>query len=254
MMREMIGWLVLGLLGAVAPAGAAVATYGNANLFGFGYPGGADPTAGATLQGLAPGVTTSATNGYSHPYPFSPAAGDLGGTHQIYVGQVQTATRDGYANEPSRAHAPDVININYSALIPAGQTVQTFTLGIGIDDFQYPVFGDPIHVAVNGIPITALDNAFMSDDMEIPSVNAGYEHFWSVGLSTAPLPGAMTLSINEGGDGGDGWAVDFVTVGVTVPEPTGALLATAGTLLLCARRSRARLAGRASGVTRKPKR
>ena len=39
------------------------------------------------------------------------------------------------------------------------------------------------------------------------------------------LPSEMlTLSIDEGGDGGDGWAVDFLTVGITsqgaaVPEP-----------------------------------
>ena len=42
----------------------------------------------------------------------------------------------------------------------------------------------------------------------------------------------MTLSIDEGGDGGDGWAVDFLTIGVTttsgaVPEPS-----TTATLLV----------------------
>jgi hypothetical protein len=165
---------------------------------------------------------TFASNGYSHSYPFSPALGDFPGTDQIYVGQMQSAMRDGYSAVAGRINGPDVITMDYSSLLSAGQSAGTLTLGIAADDFQYPVFGDPIAVTVNGVPDTAIANALMSRDMEITGVNAGYEQFLSVGVSPSDLlpSNILTLSINEGGDGGDGWAVDFLTIGVTpVPEP-----------------------------------
>jgi threonine dehydrogenase-like Zn-dependent dehydrogenase len=53
------------------------------------------------------------------------------------------------------------------------------------------------------------------------------------------------VSIDQGGDGGDGWAVDFLTVGVTtsaagVPEPSMLLVVGAGLVGLLGARSRAR--------------
>jgi hypothetical protein len=46
-----------------------------------------------------------------------------------------------------------------------------------------------------------------------------FVHFFTIGLSTSPDNPSHTLnlSIDEGGDGGDGWAIDFATVGVTPP-------------------------------------
>ena len=57
--------------------------------------------------------------------------------------------------------------------------------------------------------------------------------FGTIGVSPSILlpTHILTLSIDQGGDGGDGWAVDFLTVGVTtVPEPSTLLLTGLGLL------------------------
>ncbi len=171
-----------------------------------------DPKAGATLIGLAPNVVTFATHSFSHSYPFAPTSTDYPGTDQIYVGQVQTASRDGYSKYSGRLHGPQIITLDYSSLVPAGQTILTLTLGIGADDFQYPKWGDPFTVVVNGATNTALTAAINSLNQTGP-----YERFLTIGIDPAALQNnnALTLSINEGGDGGDGWAIDFLTIGVT---------------------------------------
>ena len=50
--------------------------------------------------------------------------------------------------------------------------------------------------------------------------------FFTIGLAPSldNLAHTLTVSIDNGGDGGDGWAVDFLTLGVTrqpsaIPEP-----------------------------------
>jgi len=50
--------------------------------------------------------------------------------------------------------------------------------------------------------------------------------FFTIGLELAGLlpTHVLTLSIDQGGDGGDGWAVDFLTVGVTVVPAPGSLM------------------------------
>ena len=51
----------------------------------------------------------------------------------------------------------------------------------------------------------------------------------------------LTLSINQGGTGGDGWAIDFLTIGVTssdVPEPATMSLLAMGCVMLVRRRRR----------------
>ena len=96
--------------------------------------------------------------------------------------------------------------------MPAGQTILTYTLGIGADDFQYPNSGDPFTVMINGATNTALTAAINSLNQTGP-----YERFLTIGLNPAALQNnkVLTLSINEGGNGGDGWAIDFLTIGVT---------------------------------------
>ena len=207
---------------ACAPVQAQVVQeYGDEDLSNTGVYSN-DPKAGATLYGLLPGVTTLASQSYNHSYPFSPSIGDYSGTDQIYVGTTQTSNHDGYSNYSGRVNGPQVITLDYGALLPAGSTLQTLTLGIAADDFQFKAFGQPFTATINGVTDTPLTNALNALDQTGP-----YVQFLTVGLDPALLSSShvLTLSINEGGDGGDGWAVDFLTVGVTstptsVPEPS----------------------------------
>lgn len=207
--------------------GGGIIEYGSENLLGTGtYP--TDPKDGATLQGLSAGVVTLATNSFGHSYPFSPGAGDFAGTDQIYVGSVQTGAHDGYSTAAERINGPQVITMDYSSLVPAGQSVATLTFGIASDDFQFPAFGQPFTAMINGILDTALTETLNSLDESGP-----VERFFTVGIGAAELlpSNVLTLSIDEGGDGGDGWAVDFLTIGVTtsaVPEPSSFFLFSAG--------------------------
>jgi hypothetical protein len=209
------------------PARGGIIEYGNENLLGTGTYA-TDPKAGATLWGLSPGVVKVATNSFGHTFPFSPGPGDFAGTDQIYVGSVQTGAHDGYSAAAERINGPQVITMDYSGLVPAGQSVATLTLGIASDDFQFPAIGQPFTAKINGVVDTAITNT-------LNSVNEGgpVEQFFTVGIGTAGLLSShvLTLSIDEGGDGGDGWAVDFLTIGVTtsaVPEPSSFFLLSAG--------------------------
>ncbi len=202
---------------------ADVLTFGTEDCLGTGCYGASDPTAGAILEGLAPTAVTLATNSFGHSYPFSPSAGDFPGTDQIYVGSVQTASHDGYSVASQRMNGPDVLTMNYSSLIGSGRSLSTLTLGIAADDFQFPVFGQPFIVTVNGVADPAL-----TAELEALNETGPVVQFFTIGLNPSIDKGShiLTLSIDEGGDGGDGWAVDFATVGVTtmpsssVPEPS----------------------------------
>jgi hypothetical protein len=220
--------LVLTVGGNLSHAG--VITFGSENCLGTGCYGTSDPTEGATLQGLAPNVVTLASNSFGHSFPFSPGVGDFPGTVQIYVGSVQTGFDDGYSVSPQRINGPDIMTLDFSSLIPSGQTLSTLTLGIAADDFQFPVFGNPFIVTVNGSVDSALTTQLESLNETGPVVQ-----FFTIGLNPSVDTGShiLTLSINEGGNGGDGWAVDFLTVGVTtqasaVPEPSSIWVLAAG--------------------------
>jgi hypothetical protein len=90
---------------------------------------------------------------------------------------------------------------------------------------------------INGVVNTALTNELNSLNETGPVV-----HFFTIGISPSVLASnnVLTLSIDEGGDGGDGWAIDFLTIGVTptaaVPEPSAAMLCgLAASLVVCGR-------------------
>jgi PEP-CTERM motif len=222
-----------------ARAGSGVIEYGNENVLGTGTYS-SDPKAGATLTGLAPGVVTMANLITPHGYPFSPGPGDFQGTDQIYVGTNQTAIDDGYSAYSGRIQAPDVLTMDYSGLVPAGQSLTGLTLGIAADDFQFPVFGNPFTATVNGTVDVALTNELNSLNETGPVVQ-----FFTIGLGLSELTNTnvLTLSISEGGTGGDGYAIDFLTIGVTtqsVPEPSSLILFGAGTLAILARGMRRR--------------
>lgn len=229
MSRWLIGAGLATMLSAPALS-QAVQEYGDEDLSNTGTYS-SDPKAGATLYGLAPGLATTATTSFPHGYPFSPSPADYAGTDQIYVGTVQTQNHDGYSNFGGRLNGPQVITLDYSSLLPVGQSLQTLTLGLGADDFQFKAFGQPFTAAINGAANVALTNALNGLDQTGP-----YVQFLTVGLDPGLLASnkILTLSINEGGDGGDGWAVDFLTVGVTttpsgnVPEPGSLALLLAG--------------------------
>lgn len=236
--------LVLGVCGSAASADG-VQTYGDIDCMNAASScyGATNPEAGATLQGLAPGVTSSATNKYGNPYPFTPTASDFAHTDQIFVGSGFSGSgHDGYSGD-SPTKGPATFTLNYSGLVTSGTPVTSLTLGIAANDFQQPSFGDPFTATINGTVDTALTNLLNSTDQTGP-----YVQFFTVGLPLADVNASHTLnlSIDEGGDGGDGYAVDFLTVGVNTgapitatPEPSSALLmALAGALALVALRSR----------------
>jgi len=221
-LRQRFQLLLLAAGLGAASLHASVITFGTEDCLGTGCYGASDPTAGATLQGLAPGVTTLATNSFPHSYPFTPSAGDFPGTDQIYVGSTQTGADDGYSSSSQRVNGPDVMTLNYSSLIGSGQSLETLTLGIAADDFQFPVFGNPFIVTLNGTADAALTTELESLNETGPVVQ-----FFTIGLPVnLDNPShTLTLSIDEGGNGGDGWAVDFLTVGATTitsatPEPS----------------------------------
>ncbi len=191
-----------------------------------------DPKAGATLIGLSANVLTTSTNTEAHSYPFAQPTGAYPGTDQIYVGSNQTAFDDGYSQYAGRIAGPMVITMDYSSLLSAGQAVASLTLGIAADDFQNAAFGNPFTASINGVTNTALTSELNSFNETGPVVN-----FFTIGIAPSQLASSnvLTLSINEGGTGGDGWAIDFLTIGVTttaaaVPEPTSLVMGTTAAL------------------------
>jgi hypothetical protein len=134
--------------------------------------------------------------------------------------------------------------------VSAGQSITSLTLGIAADDFQFPNYGQPFIAAIDGSPDPALTAELNSLSEGGPEV-----HFFTIGLDAALDDSTHTLSVSldEGGDGGDGWAVDFLTLGVettATPEPGAAILSAIGMLALLSTCAFLWAAGRRDGLTR----
>jgi hypothetical protein len=241
--RSIVGGLIVLAL-ATSSAPADVMQFGDRNLLNTGaYPD--DPTAGATLQGLAPGAVTAATRSYAHPFPFTPDPGTFAGTDQMYASGQDTRPRDGYSGSTGSVEGPQVLTMDYSSLVPSGQEVESLTLGIAADDFQQPRFGLPYVARVNQVIDAALTDQLNAMDLGGPEVR-----FFSVGIDPAILApsNVLELSIARTGQGSDGWAVDFTTIGVTtaaqsVPEPTTLSVLVLGAVALGLRTYRRRRNG-----------
>jgi hypothetical protein len=219
------------ILAAQAPApppttiDGQVATYGDRDLVGFHYPPGANPVAGARLIGLAPGAITVAAEGFGHGFPFKPGDNNVNGdedypnTDQIFVGSNQTAAHDGYAQFDDRKKGPAVFSLDYSKLVPAGAKISSLTLGIAVDDVQFAMWGQPFNASVNGQPDAVITSELNKIDDTGPMTR-----FFSAGIDPATLTSdhILNVAIDEGGDGGDGFAIDFLTVGVTTSIGTSA--------------------------------
>lgn len=227
-------------LGAIAvaslqvPANAAVLQYGDMDVMGTrSYP--TDPRTGAILEGLTAGVVTFGAPEINHSYPFTPSGDDYLGTDQIYVGSNQTAFLDGYSGAVSRKTGPQHISLDYSPLVATGQVVDTLTLGIAADDFEFPRWGQAFTARINGTIDPILTAVLNNLSQTYPQTQ-----FFTIGLSPEVLLAShvLNLEIDQGGNGADGWAIDFLTVGVAtksaaVPEPTtvvGLLIAGAAGL------------------------
>lgn len=236
----MINWRVglsVLLVGSAVLANASMIMYGDEDVLGTGSYG-SDPTAGATLEGLAPDVVTNSTVWLGHGFPFAPSGGDYPGTDQIYVGSNQTGGHDGYSGYGGRIAGPQIITMDYSSLVGSGQSVKNLTLGIGTDDFQNAVFGQPFTAWINGVQNTTLTNTLNALNETGPVV-----HFLTIGIDPTLLNSnnSLELKIDEGGDGGDGWAIDYLTIGVqtqAVPEPASMAALGLGAVALLKRRSR----------------
>ncbi len=210
-----------------------VATYGDRDLVGFHYPPGAEPTRGARLTGLAPGAITLSAEGFGHGFPFKPGDNqpdgveDYPNTDQIFVGSNQTASHDGYAQFDSRKQGPATFSLDYSKLVPAGARITTLTLGIAIDDVQFAMWGQPFNASINGRQDRAISSELNKIDDTGPMTR-----FFSAGIDPATLSPdhILRVAIDEGGDGGDGFAVDFLTVGVTATTGGSAPVAATTTL------------------------
>jgi hypothetical protein len=140
----------------------------------------------------------------------------------MYTSGPATRPHDGYSGSAGTVEGPQVLTMDYNSLVPAGQKVESLTLGIAADDFQQPRFNQPFVAKVNQVINAALTNQLNAMDLGTPEVR-----FFSVGIDPAILApsNVLDLSIERAGPGRDGWAVDFTTIGVTtaaqpVPEPT----------------------------------
>ena len=159
--KALLGTIIATMTCAELSLAHGVLTFGDKDVLGTGNYS-QDPTTGATLLGLPAGQVTFGAPPTFHSFPFDPDPTDYPGTDQIFIGSNQTAFHDGYSVYAKSHTGPQVITLDYSSLIPAGSKVDTITLGIAADDFQFPVWGQPFIASINGSVNAALTETLNS--------------------------------------------------------------------------------------------
>ncbi len=203
------------------PAAPQILVYGDKDLFGYQYPNGIDPTAGAQLSGLQPGQVSTATQTYDYGNLFTPMYGDLGGqgdypgTDQLYV--PSSATPD-FSQEQ---RGPQVVSMDYSSQVPPGQVVTGLTLGMAASGFLAQATQQTYTVWINNqidVPLSRYLNSLNSGD-------ARSTQFFAIGVDPQVLLPNNTLTLKINGTGTNNtvaWGIDFLTIGVsTAPAPSG---------------------------------
>jgi len=204
---------------AAPPSQSQVLVFGDKDLFGTQYANGADPTAGTQLEGLTPSQVTMSSGTYYYAHGFAPGLGDLGGqsdypgTDQPYVGSAITDVQS------PTLRGPQIISMDYSSQVPAGQQVAGLTLGMAVTGFDSTDTQETYTAWINGQVNTSLSQ-------ELNSLRQGGQmtQFFTTGIDPKLLrPGnSLSLQIDASGAWAGPWAIDFLTIGVTTePIPSG---------------------------------
>lgn len=218
-------WATVGLLtaaGAAAGQPANVVVFGDLDRVGNGtYL--TSPWDTAALFGLTAGQT-SAGPVFPAAGPTPPNQADFQRTDRVLKGTG--SAQDGYANAMnnplSGAHT---FTLDYTAALQGGTAVDTLTIGVMLIDVQ-PSASAQYTLNVNGSASAFTNITGVVNGLD-QAGQAGQFLSFGVPLDVLALnPSANTLNFTiDQGVGGDGFAVDFLTVGVTpVPEPAGLLL------------------------------
>jgi hypothetical protein len=199
------------------PEAQLLVRHGSINNFGFGWPRGFDPFAGA------------ATPLHAYPWRLNPKAAE--GTDRImvgssYRGNPPTGAIDGYTRTTQRpANNPVPITIRFE---PPRFPIRSAVLQVFVDDFQAPVWRSKFQVTMNGQRVPDLEEILNALDQTGP-----------VGkLVTFRLPDDIVATLDQGRltifvddpttRAGDGFAFDFfrLLVNPRGPRHHGILIGT----------------------------
>ena len=213
---------------APPPSQSQVLVFGDKDLFGTQYANGVDPTAGTQLDGLTPGQVTMSSGTYYYAHGFAPGLGDLGGqsdypgTDQPYVGSAITDVQS------PTLRGPQIISMDYSSQVPAGQQVAGLTLGMAVTGFDSTDTRDTYTAWINGQV-----NRPLSQELNSLRQGGQMTQFFTTGIDPKLLrPGnSLSLQIDASGDWAGPWAIDFLTIGVTTEPIPGAQSGSVGAVM-----------------------
>ncbi len=189
-------WQTSQLVLSQTPEAELVVRSGDIDNFGFGWPAGFDPFAGA--------------NRPVHPWPFAAEASDPSGTDRIMIGSGGNppSPRDGYSFTTSRPNnLPVPVSLRYS---PVADPIQSARFLIFTDDFQGPVWGSKFTATLDGQRFPKLE---VQINRLLQTGPTGRMVSVDVPDNLLPLlqDSSVDLLIDDATTGlGDGYVVDFV--------------------------------------------